>query len=151
MAILRSILPFILVLITTFLVSCGGSVAKAPPTYTTEKIAQIQTYAIPIKEAQKRMSTLQGFINNENWVDTRSFIHGPLGALRQQMGTLSRSLLPEDQKQVTELAKEISGHFEKLDAAASEKNYTTVIDQYREALKDLNSLVDLIPEVSSDV
>lgn len=145
MAIIRSIVPLILVLITTLLVSCGGAVAKAPPTYTPEKLQLIETYSIPIKEAKEKMSTLQGFISEQNWVDTRSFIHGPLGGLRKEMGTLSRSLLPNDQKPAESLAKDLFAHFEALDAAAQEKDSDGVVSQYKAALKDLDSFLDLIP------
>lgn len=45
MARYRSILSFILVIVATFLVSCGGpTTAKAPPTYTTAQIEQVQEY-----------------------------------------------------------------------------------------------------------
>jgi photosystem II protein PsbQ len=145
MAIIRSILPLILVIITTLLVSCGGAVAKAPPTYTPEKLQLIETYAIPLKEAKEKMSTLKGFIDEENWVNTRSFIHGPLGGLRKEMGTLSRSLLPNDQKPAEGLAKDLFAHFEALDAAALDKDSSGVASQYKAALKDLDSFLDLIP------
>jgi photosystem II protein PsbQ len=145
MAIIRSILPVILVLITTLLVSCGGAVAKAPPTYTPEKLQLIETYSIPIKEAQEKMSTLKDFIDEENWVNTRTFIHGPLGGLRKEMGTVSRSLLPDDEKKADVLAKDLFARFEALDAAAQEKDSGAVVSQYKAALKDLNSFLDLIP------
>ncbi|MGL5875656.1 MAG: photosystem II protein PsbQ [Xenococcaceae cyanobacterium] len=145
MAIFRSILPLILVLVTTLLVSCGGAVAKAPPTYTPAKLQVIQAYAIPVKEAKEKFSTLQNFIENEDWVDTRSFIHGPLGGLRKEMSTLSRSLLPDDQKQAEQLSKEIFAHFEKLDAAAQEQDLGAVVGQFKAASKDLDSFLDLIP------
>jgi photosystem II protein PsbQ len=149
MAIFRSILPLILVLVTTLLVSCGGPVAKAPPTYTPEKLQLIQTYAIPVKEAKEKFSTLGGFINDENWVDTRSFIHGPLGGLRQEMGSLSRSLLPNDQKQAEQLSKELFAHLEKLDAEAKERNLGAVVGEFKAASKDLDSFLDLIPKAST--
>jgi photosystem II protein PsbQ len=145
MAIIRSILPLILVLITTLLVSCGGAVAKAPPTYTPDKLQLIETYSIPVKEAKEKMSTLKDFIEKENWVDTRSFIHGPLGGLRKEMGTLSRSLLPDDQKQAEGLSKDLFARFEALDAAAQEKDSNVVANQYKAALKDLDSFLNLIP------
>jgi photosystem II protein PsbQ len=145
MAIIRSILPVILVLITTLLVSCGGAVAKAPPTYTPEKLQLIETYSIPIKEAKEKMSTLRDLIEEKNWVDTRSFIHGPLGGLRREMTTVTRSLLPDDAKKADILAKDVFARFEALDAAAQEKNINGVASQYKAALKDLDSFLDLIP------
>ena len=56
MKIFRSILPVILLLVTTLLVSCGGPTASAPPTYTPEKLEQIKTYRISVDKARERMS-----------------------------------------------------------------------------------------------
>lgn len=148
MASLRSILSVILVLVATFLVSCSSPSAKIPTTYSPEKIAQIQVYAAPVEEAREAMSTLQQFIQEENWVNTRTFIHGPLGGLRKSMSILNNSLLKKDQPKATELAKEIFGHFERLDAAAQDRSSTRVENQYREALKDLDAYLDLVPKAS---
>ena len=146
MASLRSILSVILVLVATLLVSCSNPSAKIPTTYSPEKIAQLQVYAVPVEAAKEQMSELQQFIEEENWIDTRNFIHGPLGELRRSMSNLSSSLLKKDQKKATELAKEIFGHFERLDAAAKDRNSTLVEIQYREALKDFDAYLDLIPK-----
>jgi photosystem II protein PsbQ len=143
---LRSIISVILVLVATFLVSCSGPKASIPTTYSPEKIAQLQVFVEPIGTAREEMATLESFIADENWVDTRTFIHGPLGQLRQQMTSLSRNLLPKDQKPAAELAKEVFGHFERLDAAAKERRSDIAASQYREALKDFDAFLDLIPQ-----
>jgi photosystem II protein PsbQ len=145
----RSLLSLILVLVTTLLVSCGGpSATIAPPTYTAEKIEQLQSLAAPIEVAREKMSDLQSLIEKENWVDTVTFIHGPLGLLRQQMSYLSGSLLPKDQPKAQQLAKEVFRHFEQLDVAAKARNYGEVVSQYREALKDFDAFLSLIPKAS---
>lgn len=146
----RSILSLILVLVTTLLVSCAGpQAAKIPTTYTAEKIEQLEVFAAPIAEAKEQMSELKDFIADQNWVDTRTFIHGPLGQLRQDMVNLSRSLLPKDQKKATELAREVFGHFERLDAAAKDRNSYQAEIQYREALQDFEAFLDLIPKAKA--
>lgn len=146
---LRSILSLILVLVTTLLVSCGGpSATVVPPTYTPEKIEQLQVFVAPIEAAREQMSVLEGFIAKDNWIDTQTFIHGPLGLLRQQMTTLSRDLLPKDQKKASQLAKEVFGHLEGLDVAAKDRNYGEAVTQYREALKDFDAFLDLVPSAN---
>ncbi len=146
MRIFRSILSLALVLIATFLVSCSSPSASAPPTYTPEKLEQIQTFRIPIDEARQRMSELASYIAREDWVDTQSFIHGPLGQLRRDMIYLANALLPEDQKKASTLAKEIFRHLEDLDAAAKEQNSPAVQKQFAEAIKDFDAYIQLIPE-----
>lgn len=146
MRLLRPILSLVLVLVTTLLVSCSGPTqAKIPTVYSPEKIAQLQSYREPIALARDSMATLKKFIDAENWVDTRTFIHGPLGGLRQDMAVASRKLLPKDQKNAQNLAKELFGHFERIDAAAKDRNASFVNEQYAEAIKDFDAYLNLIP------
>ena len=148
----RSILPLILVLVTTLLVSCGGPSAKTPPpTYTAEKIEQLQTFLAPIEEARERISTLANYIQRKDWGETKSLIHGPLGSLRHDMSYMSRNLLPSDQKKAQELSKDFFFHIEKIDAAASGDNYAQASQQYQEALDDFDAFLNLIPKPSENV
>ncbi|MGF1540788.1 MAG: photosystem II protein PsbQ [Pleurocapsa sp.] len=145
MKIFRSILPLILVLVTTLLVSCGSPTASAPPTYTPEKLQKIETYRIPVDIAQQRLSKLGKLIDEEDWVDTESFIHGPLGLIRRDMTYLSNALLPEDQTKATELAKDIFRHFEDIDMAAKNNDYQAAIREYKEVVSDFDLYLQLIP------
>ncbi len=145
---LRSLLSLVLVLVATVLVSCSSPQVEIPTTYSPEKIAQLQVYATPIAEARERMETLQGLIADQNWVDTQTYIHGPLGQLRQEMLGLSRSLLPKDQDKAAALAKEVFGDLERLDAAAKDKISSQAQIQFQEAIADFDNFLDLIPQAS---
>ncbi|MBR8830834.1 MAG: hypothetical protein N5P05_000244 [Chroococcopsis gigantea SAG 12.99] len=142
---IRSILSLILVLVTGFLVSCGGPEVAIPTTYSPQKIEQLQVYVAPISAAREQMEELASLISSKNWVDTRTFIHGPLGGLRQSMTGLSRSLLPKDQDQARQLAKNLFVHFERIDAAAKEKDFSAAVNQYQEALKDFDAFLKIVP------
>ena len=143
----RSILALILVLVTTFLVSCGGpSASKQPPTYTAQQIEQIQQYADRLGEMRQRLSTLAGNIQDRDWVEVGSLIHGPLGTLRQEMNYLSRQLLPQEQKVARDLAKNVFKSLNTIDAAASENNYSEAIRNYGLAVKNLDEFLQLVPE-----
>jgi photosystem II protein PsbQ len=144
---LRSILSLVLVLLATFLVSCSSPQAtKIPTIYTPDKIAQLQVYAEPISQTRERMSELKNLIAERNWVDAVSLIHGPFGQLRQEMLSLSRSLLQKDQKQATQLAKDLFLRFERIDAAAKDRDAADAEFQYREAIKDFDAFLNLIPK-----
>jgi photosystem II protein PsbQ len=144
---LRSLLSLILVLVSTFLVSCSGpSATTPPPTYTPEKIAQIEILYAPVAEAREKMSQLGEFIQERNWVNTRSYIHGPLGGLRQQARYLNESLLVRDQKEAVQLSKQLFADFDKIDAAAKEQNYSQASVQYDEALRHFDQYINLIPQ-----
>jgi photosystem II protein PsbQ len=146
MKIFRSILPLILVLVTTLLVSCGGPNASAPPTYTPEKLQQIETYRIPVDIAKQKLSELGELISSEDWVNTESLIHGPLGLIRRDMTYLSNALLPEDKAKATELAKDIFRHFEDIDAAVKDKDYEAAIGEYKEVVSDFDIYLQLVPD-----
>lgn len=141
----RSILSVILVLVATFLVSCGGPKATVPTTYTPEKIVQIQSFAAPIEAARQQMSQLEKFIEAENWVDTGTFIHGPLGTLRRDMKYLAETLLPRDQKKAQQLSQEFFADLERLDTAAKARNYESAVNRYNNALEHFEDFLDLIP------
>lgn len=145
---LRSFISLILVLVTTFLVSCSNPEVAIPSTYSPEKIAELQVYVQPIEAAREKLEVLKGLISDQNWVDTITWIHGPLGKLRQEMLGLSRSLLPKDQAEATRLAREVFGHLERLDASAKERSLSAAGVQYAEAVKDFNAFLDLIPQPS---
>lgn len=145
---LRSLLSLVLVLVATVLVSCSGPQVDLPTTYSPEKIAQLQVYVTPIAQARERLETLQGLIADQNWVDTQTYIHGPLGQLRQDMLGLSRSLLPKDQDKAKALAKEVFGHLERLDAAAKDRSISQAKIQYQEAIADFDAFLNLVPQAS---
>ena len=142
----HSLLSLILILVTTLLVSCSNpSASTIPTTYSPEKIEQLQTLIEPVAAAKGQMETLKGFIAEKNWVDTRTYIHGPLGQVRLDIANLNRSLLAKDQKTATKTAKEFLGHLERIDAAAKERNTAAVEIQFSEAVKELNNYLNLLP------
>jgi photosystem II protein PsbQ len=144
----RSILAVILAMVTTFLVSCSSPTATKPPTYTPEKIAQIQKFATAVTEVRDRMPILGNDIQKRDWTEVGSFIHGPLGELRQKMSYITRELLPKEQPAAREAAKDLFVHLENIDAASSSNNYQKAIDNYRAALQDFDAFLQLIPKSS---
>lgn len=151
MKIFRPILSLILVLATTVLVSCSGPAASAPPTYTPEKLQRITTYRIPLDVARQRIPELGQYIDNEDWVNADSFLHGPLGLIRRDLTYLSKALLPDEQEPALEVAKDIFKHIENIDAAVDEKNYNVAIKQYKEMVSDLDAYSSLIPQTKKPV
>ncbi len=146
---LRSILSLILVLVATFLVSCGGSPQAAiPTTYSPAKIEQLKVLIDPIQQANENMAVLEKFIADRNWGDIQTYLHGPLGVLRQEIASLNRSLLPKDQKQAAQLGKAIFSHFERIDTAAKDRNAAVADYHFRLAERDLQSYFDLLPQAS---
>jgi photosystem II protein PsbQ len=147
----RSLLAVILAMMTALLVSCSSPATKAPPTYTAEQLVQIQNIAAPVVELRDKISTLETQIFDRNWTDVRSFIHGPLGELRQKMSNVTRVLLPKEQQAAREAAKDMFAHLQSIDLAASTGNYQKAVENYRAAVKDFNTFLQLIPGSDSGV
>lgn len=142
----RSILALMMAFLMAFLVSCSSVEAKVPTTYTAGQIQQIQRYVPTLTEFRSRMDKLGTLIQQRNWVDTRTYIHGPLGDLRNTMKTVSASLLPKSQQQAVDLTKSLFTELVNIDLAAKELDYAKVTASYQKAVNDFDTFLQLIPK-----
>jgi photosystem II protein PsbQ len=146
MSLFRPLISILLVFISVLVVSCGdGSQAKAP-TYSAAQLAQIQATSKNVSALSDRLPELATLIQERDWNNVKSFIHGPLGDIRTRMSGLSRELLPGTKEQALAISKEIFVHLNKIDEAAANNDYKVAIRNYGEALKDLASFEKLIPQ-----
>jgi len=146
MAFFRKFLGFALAAVLLLVAGCGGGNASQPETYGAEQIADIQIYTPRVEELRDRFPELEDYIQDKDWVNIRSFIHGPMGELRARLGRVAVRLLPEDAEQARALADDLAVHLERLDAAAEAYNQIESAKQYRLALDDFDSFLALIPE-----
>jgi photosystem II protein PsbQ len=142
----RSILALILAIVTTFLVSCGSPTALKPPSYTAEEIAQIEQLGSTVAALRDKMPILEDKINNQNWTDVGTYIHGPLGEVRRLITYVTRELLPTDQKAASAVAKDLFQRLENIDVASSKGNYQVARQNYQAALKDFNQFLQQLPK-----
>ncbi|MEM1309884.1 MAG: photosystem II protein PsbQ [Cyanobacteria bacterium P01_C01_bin.70] len=142
----RSLVGLVLALLATCLVGCGGAKVSEPTTYTGEQLAKIEILAPRATELRVLFPELEQFIQDKDWVNISSFIHGPMGELRVRLDRLATRLLPADAKQAKYFAEEVAKHLEKLDAAAEAYNQVEAGNQYRQALDDFDAFISLIPD-----
>ena len=142
----RAVVGVLLAVVATFLVSCSSGPAAVAPTYTPEKISQLQNYVNRIEMVRERLPELENYIEKDNWINVNSFTHGPLGQLRSELVRLSNQLLPADQSKAKMLSEDILGHLEKIDEASQRRSYTDAIAQYREFSDDVEALLSIVPE-----
>ncbi|MEG4288001.1 photosystem II protein PsbQ [Microcoleus sp. C2C3] len=142
----RSIFALMMAFLMAFLVSCSSVEAKVPTTYTTAQIQQIQRYVPTLTEFRSRMDKLGTLIQQRNWVDTRTYIHGPLGDLRNTMKTVSASLLPKSQQQAVDLTKSLFTELVNIDLGAKDLDYAKVTASYQKAVNDFDTFLQLIPK-----
>jgi photosystem II protein PsbQ len=143
----RSILSLILVLLTTFLISCGNpSVATAPPSYTSAQLVKIQEYLPDIQVVRDRSEELKNLIQSGEWIKVGNFIHGPMTEARLNMTYVIPNLVPQDQPKGRHITKDLLGHLVKIDQAASVGNTSLAFSNYKDAFADVDKFLQLIPE-----
>jgi photosystem II protein PsbQ len=142
----RSILALILAVVATVLVSCGSPTVKAPPSYSAEQIVQIQKLASTVEALRDKMPVLADKIQNQNWTDVGTYIHGPMGELRRNVSYLTRELLPQDQKAVSSSATDLFSSLQNIDVAATKGNYQVAVQNYQAAMKDFDDILQLLPK-----
>ncbi|WP_017314936.1 photosystem II protein PsbQ [Mastigocladopsis repens] len=146
----RSILSLILVLLATFLISCGGpSIATPPPTYTQAQLVKIQEYIPEIQAVRDRSQELQKLIQTKQWIKVENFIHGPMAEARLSMNYITSNLLPKDQSAARELVRDLLNHLIKIDQAADVGDTNIALNNYVAAFADFDQFLQLLPQTSS--
>lgn len=148
MALYRSLVALILVIVATLTISCSYAIAatKSATTYTPAQIEQIQVFVPRIQAARDRLDELQTLIQKREWVDVGTFIHGPLGELRQNLNRLALRLNPQDKAAAQQAAKDLYNDLVRIDQSAQEGKYQQVVSNYRSALQEFDSFLQLIPK-----
>ncbi len=146
----RSVFSLILVILATFLMSCGGpSVATAPPTYTSVQLQRIQEYAPDILAVRDRSQELQKLIQAGQWTNVGNFIHGPITEAKLNMTYIAANLLPQDQETARKVIRNLLDHLIKLDQASVAGNSQTALNNYQAAYADIDKFLQLLPETRS--
>jgi photosystem II protein PsbQ len=143
----RSILALILVLLSAFLISCGGpGEAVAPPSYTTDQLEKIQAYVPDLQIVRDRSAELEKLIQQQEWIQVGNFIHGPATEARLTMTYIIPNLLPQDQLSARKVTRDLFNHLVKIDQAANTGNTKTALTNYQAAFADIDKFLQLLPE-----
>lgn len=146
----RSIFSLILVLLATFLISCGGpNVAAPPPTYTTAQLQKIQTYLPEIKTVRDRADELRDLIEKKDWIFVSNFIHGPITEAKLSMSYITPNLLPNVQPAARQVTKDFFNHLIKIDKAAKDSNSLVALNNYQAVFDDIDKFLELVPDPST--
>ncbi|MEH1922297.1 photosystem II protein PsbQ [Nostoc sp.] len=147
----RSIFSFFLVLLATFLISCGSpGVAIAPPTYTAVQLEKIQAYVPEIKAVRDRSEELKTLIKQGDWINVRNFIHGPITEAKLNLTYVTPNLLPKDQPTARQITRDFFKDLVKLDKATSAGNPLVALNQSQAAFTDIDKFLDLLPKTSTE-
>jgi photosystem II protein PsbQ len=145
----RSILALALAAITVFLVSCSGAPVAKGPLYSDAQLEQIQAYTVGVNKLRDRLLELPAKVQAEDWTEVSSFIHGDLGELRTRMSGLARNLAPQKtQTAALAAAKDVFGHLNEIDEAATERNPSKALKNYNAVLQDFEVYLKYLPSAS---
>ncbi|MDB9373919.1 photosystem II protein PsbQ [Nodularia sphaerocarpa] len=146
----RSIFSLILVLLATFLISCGSpSVTVAPPTYTATQLERIGEYVPKIQAVRDRSEELKTLINKKDWIDVGNFIHGPMTEARSSMTYIIPNLLPSVQPVARQKTRDLLNDLVKIDQAAGQSDTQLALSSYQKAMEDIDKFFQLLPETNS--
>ncbi|MEM5838707.1 photosystem II protein PsbQ, partial [Pediococcus acidilactici] len=146
----RSVLSLILLIVATFLISCGSpSAAKIPETYSSAQLEQIQQYIPDLVALRDRMDEIPTMIQRRDWIDVSNFVHGPLGELRLKMTYVTRNLLPKDQEPARQATRDFLNDLLKIEQAAADSNSQSAVRSYQAALADINKFLGVVPKPST--
>lgn len=147
----RSIISLLLVLVTTFLVSCGSpNTAVVPPTYTSAQLEKIQLLSPDVKTVRDRADELKTLIEKGEWIKVGNFIHGPMAEARLSMNYITPNLLPKEQSTARQISKDLFTHLLKIDQAADNANTQLALSNYKAAFADVDKFLQLLPATSSE-
>jgi photosystem II protein PsbQ len=135
----------LVVAIAIFLVSCSSAPVAKGPVYTSAQLAQIEQYSTGVVELRDRLLEIPPLVQQQDWVDVQSFIHGPLGELRARMSRLARSLEPKVQKKALDAAKEVFEDLNLIDEATLTRDSKKALLSYNRAIQDFETFLKYVP------
>ncbi len=140
----RSLLALVFAFVTVFLVSCSAPVEVAAPAYNPTQVEQVARYQEILQGFRNRFPELAVAISKKDWVDVGTFIHGPLGELRQKTGYVIRNIInPSEAAKAKEIADQLFDSLEAIDKAAAENKQTVAVKKYNEAIAAFDKFLEL--------
>lgn len=143
-------MAFVMTLFIAFASPAEAKTKKASKaaayTYSAEQIETIQNYAADIDMMRGRLTELGELIDNEDWIFTRNFIHGPLGELRFKMMGIARELTPDAAKNARALTRDVFAQLSNIDRAAEDKDFRAAQKAFNEMNAGIDEFLSLLPQ-----
>jgi photosystem II protein PsbQ len=102
-------------------------------------------YAARLQQVSQRLEILKGYVDQQNWVTIRTYIHGPLGEIRRDIAYLSMGLRGTAKQQSQKIGKTIAADLVQLDFAAKDFNPEQTQTAYKRVKADFDQLLQLLP------
>jgi photosystem II protein PsbQ len=86
-----------------------------------------------------RLDQLKPFIDDNNWITIKTYIHGPLGQVRTDIGSAVRLL--RDPTKAKAFSNKFFNDLIRLDVAAGKRDIDRTVEAYDQTRQDFNELV----------
>lgn len=93
---------------------------------------------------KERFNNLENYVSARDWTTVRTYIHGPLGTVRQDLRLATGGLAGKERQRAQELTKQFAADLVKLDFAAKERDPAKTESAFDQARQDYEQLVSLI-------
>jgi photosystem II protein PsbQ len=128
-----------------FCLICWVLLVWAIPVYA-QTTDYTSVYAGRITQLSDRLAVLQEYVDSNNWVNIRTYIHGPLGEVRRDIAYLTRGLTGSAKQKASTLGKVIADDLVKLDFAAKNTDAKAVQSAFLQVTQHFDQLLALLPK-----
>ncbi|RFP59709.1 MAG: photosystem II protein PsbQ [Limnothrix sp. CACIAM 69d] len=142
---LRSALLALVMAATIAFAGLSFAPAAQAETYTSAQKAQIEIFVPGVQELRDRLPEVERFIEGKRWRDIQTFVHGPLGELRERLSRISRRLKGSDRATAEAAAKDLSKHLVALDEFAGKFDYKRAGAEYLESVQAFDRFLNVVP------
>ncbi|MGD1849961.1 MAG: photosystem II protein PsbQ [Cyanophyceae cyanobacterium] len=142
---IRAWLMVLIGAIATFVVGCSGVDSAAEAAKAAAQAANLEIYVPAVVELRDRFPEVEPAFANKKWRDIQTFVHGPLGELRQRMARVSRNLPDDQQKSAAKVTSDLLDSLLAMDEAAGRFNYVAAEQEYEKAIAALDAFLELVP------
>ncbi len=132
--------------IATVVVGCSSGESASAAAKAAAQAANVQLYAPAVVELRDRFPEVEPAFINQKWRDIQTFVHGPLGELRERMSRVSRNLPKDQQAIAAEATSDLFDSLLAMDEAAGQFNYRKAEEEYQKAVTAFDAFLDLIPQ-----
>lgn len=99
-----------------------------------------------LQQLEQHVERLQSLVDAEDWLEIRSYIHGPMGLTRKTLTSLANTLPQQQKREMLRLAKEMGRSLEELDFAAKAYDQPEVEAAQAKVRKTLQELKALFSQ-----
>ncbi|TAD79360.1 MAG: photosystem II protein PsbQ [Oscillatoriales cyanobacterium] len=143
---LRSALLALVMVATIAFAGLGFAPAAQAETYTSAQKAQIEIFVPSVQDLRDQLPEIESYIANKRWREIQTFVHGPLGELRERLSRVSRRLKGSDRTTAEAAAKDLFKHLVAMDEFAGQFDYKRAGNEYLAAVKAFDQFLSVVPQ-----